>query len=346
MKREAAAAKLISRLSPKVQVRLAGGASIVRDGQTLDPATQLSLYYVEKRMAGSPGVILDVAKERHMLRRQSLVAGGDPDPVKSVRDLTIDGAQGPIRARLYSTPEFGGPHPLLVFYHGGGFVLGDLDSHDGVCRTLCLHGGVDVLAVDYRLAPEHPFPAAVDDARAAYDWARANAADLGSDPTRIAVGGDSAGGNLAAVTAREVARSLAPPPVAQLLIYPATAMDVKHPSHGLFGEGFFLTSDLMDWFGQQYGGPEQPDPADPRISPIRAEDLSGLAPALVVTAGFDPLRDEGEAYAKALSDAGTYAVVRRFPDLIHGFLSMGGVSRSSRDATLEVAGTLRALVRR
>ncbi|MEI7889448.1 MAG: alpha/beta hydrolase, partial [Actinomycetes bacterium] len=185
-------------------------------------------------------------------------------------------------------------------------------------------------------------------ARAAFDWAVANAADLGSDPTRIAVGGDSAGGNLAAVVAMDTARSLSPPPIAQLLFYPITDAVEKHPSRGLFGTGFLLTSDLMDWFAQQYegGNESSADPANPRISPLRAQDHSGLAPAIVITAGFDPLRDEGEAYARQLDASGVEVVQRRFPDLIHGFINMPGVSRAARDALLETCGVLRSVVRR
>lgn len=346
MKSEAAAARALGSLPESAQIRLSGGKSIVLDGQKLDPSCQVTLALVEKRGgAGSPTSVVNIPKERALLRRQSLIGGGTPEIVAAVRNLQIDGAEGKIGARFYSTPEVGGPHPMLVFFHGGGFVLGDLDSHDGVCRSLCVHAGVDVLAVDYRLAPEHPFPAAHDDAVAAFAWAQANAADLGSDPTRIAVAGDSAGGNLAAGVALSTARSLAPPPIAQLLIYPITDWTIKHPSHGLFGEGFLLTSDLMDWFGEQYGGPNPPDPADPRISPLRAEDLSGLAPAVVVTAGFDPLRDEGEAYGEALRSAGVEVLIRRFPNLIHGFANMSGVSKAAATAVIEMGGALRALVR-
>lgn len=346
MRTEAAAARAFAALPAKVQLRLAGGKPITLDGQTLDPATQLVLALIERRGGNVPPGTHPLAKERAILRRQSMIGSGDPLPVKAVRDIQIDGADGKIGARFYSTPERGGPHPLLVFFHGGGFVLGDLDSHDGLCRSLCVHAGVDVLAVDYRLAPEHPFPAAPDDARAAFEWAQANAADLGSDPTRIAVGGDSAGGNLAAVTAREMARSLAPPPIAQLLIYPTTDWTVKHPSHGIFGEGFLLSSDLMDWFGVQYvGSRANPELTDPRLSPLRAEDFSGLPPAVITTGGFDPLRDEGEAYAEALSSAGCEVLLRRFPDLVHGFASMSAVSPSARSALVEVGGMLRAVVR-
>jgi len=349
MKTEAAGARAISVLSPKLQVKLAGGKEVRVDGQTLDPATQLLLALAQRRGGTPPPGSNPVGKERAVLRRQAIIGAGIPDLVAEVRNLEIDGAEGKIKARFYKTPEAGGPHPLLVFYHGGGFVLGDLDSHDSVCRKLAVHSGVDVLAVDYRLAPEHPFPAPADDARAAFDWAVANAADLGSDPTRVAVGGDSAGGNLAAVTAIDAARSLSPPPVAQFLIYPVTDFVEERQSKRSFAEGFFLTTELMDWFADQYTGTLADNPENRsqwRASPLRADDHSGIAPALVITAGFDPLRDEGEKYAQCLEAAGVHVVQRRFPELVHGFMQMTGASRAAQAASIEAAGALRAFLRR
>ncbi|MEI6662880.1 MAG: alpha/beta hydrolase [Actinomycetes bacterium] len=350
MKAEAAAGRMLASLSPRLQVRMSGGNPTVIDGQRLDPACQLVLSLIERR--GLADEFGSVGRERAIITRQSVIAGGNPDPVSEVRNLRIAGGDGEIGARFYKTIERGGPHPLLVWYHGGGFVIGSLDSHDSICRALCFHAGVDVLSVDYRLAPEHQFPAGVDDARAAFTWAVENAADLGSDPTRVLVGGDSAGGNLAAVTALSTAKSLTPPPFAQLLVYPITDMvgriegsGEKTRSYQLFGEGFLLTTKLMDWFGQHYVEAESVDPADPRVSPLRADDLSGLPPAIVITAGFDPLRDEGEAYADALRAAGGTAVTRRFPELIHGFANMAGVSHCAREAIVEIAGTLRAVSR-
>jgi acetyl esterase len=271
-----------------------------------------------------------------------MVYAGKPTPVGAVADLEVDGSV-PLRARHYAPAEIGGPHPLLVYFHGGGFTYGDLDTHDGVCRVLCRHAGAHVLAIDYRLAPEHRFPAAVDDARVALDWAYTHAAELGADPRRIGVGGDSAGGNLAAVVAQLAARDGGPPPVLQLLIYPVTDFTERRASRELFSDGFLLTSSEMDWFDTNYLGPGRTHAGDPRASPLLGEDLSGLAPAFVATAAFDPLRDEGEAYARALIDAGTPATLRRFPGFIHGFVSVAGVSRSSRDALVEMAGATRAM---
>jgi acetyl esterase len=202
--------------------------------------------------------------------------------------------------------------------------------------------GAQVLSVAYRLAPEHPFPAAVDDAWAALCWAAANAASLGADPARLAVGGDSAGANLSAVVAQRAAREGGPPLAAQVLLYPPVDRRAPYPSLELFADGFFLTRAEIDWFDRLYATEEQR--GDPRRSPLRAADLGGLAPALVVTAGFDPLRDEGEAYAAAMAAAGTQVRLRRHASLIHGFLNMIDLSRAARAATVEVGDELRIML--
>ena len=230
-----------------------------------------------------------------------------------------------------------------MFLHGGGFVFGDLDTHDAPCRILCRHGGMHVLAIDYRLAPENPFPAAVDDALAALRWAQTHAAELGADPARVGVGGDSAGANLSAVVAQLAAADGGQTPVCQMLIYPAVDRTRPYLSLELFKEGFLLTRDSIDWFHIHYVGDSGAAKTDPRIGPLHAASLAGLAPALVVTAGFDPLRDEGEAYASALLAAGTTTVQRRFDSLVHGFFNMVGVSPSCRDAVIEIAGATRTL---
>ena len=336
-------ARAMSALPPKAQVKLSRKPPVRVDGLTLDPEVQLSLAMMERQ-----GLValetLPVDQVREITRAQGLLYGGPGVEVGSVRDITIDGADGPLAARHYVPDEDGGPHPLLVYYHGGGWVICDLDTHDALCRLICKHAGVQVLAVDYRLAPEHPFPAGLDDARAALRWAQENAESLGADPERIAVGGDSAGGNLATVVCQLAARDGGPAPAFQLLIYPATDSVEVSRSRELFAEGFFLTKSLMEWFAAQYVGSQEVDPADPRISPLRADDLSGLAPAFIVTAGFDPLRDEGEAYAEALRAAGTPVVLRRFAGEIHGFVNAVGVSRIGRDAVIELAGTTRAML--
>jgi acetyl esterase len=234
----------------------------------------------------------------------------------------------------------------MVYLHGGGFVMGDLDTHDEACRILSRHGMMHVLSVGYRLAPEHPFPAALDDAWSAWQWACTHAARFGADGNRIAIGGDSAGGNLAAVTAQRIIASGERPPSAQLLLYPATDghADVSRPSRELFGDGLFLTNADREAFTKAYIGGTTVASDDPRVSPLRARDLAGQPPALVVTAGFDLLRDEGEAYADALRAAGNRVELRRYPSMSHGFFNLTGICRGAREAGIEVATAMRAML--
>ncbi len=333
-------ARALAGLPPGLQVRLSGKPPVHLDGDTLAPEVQLTLSLLERRREPPPET-MPPAQAREARRRLAAVYGGRPTPVGEVRELKLD-TPIPLRARHYAPSESGDPRPLLVYYHGGGFTYGDLDTHDGVCRILCRHAGAHVLAIEYRLAPEHPFPAAVEDARAALGWAHANAGRLGADPGMIGVGGDSAGGNLAAVVSQLAARDGGPAPVLQLLIYPATDFSRRRHSRELFAEGFLLTDAEMDWFETNYLGAARAAAGDPRASPLLAGDLSGLAPALIVTAAFDPLRDEGEEYARALQEAGTPAMLRRFPGLIHAFIGAAGVSRNCREALIEIAGATRA----
>jgi acetyl esterase len=326
-------------LPESVQVRLSGKKPVVRDGQTLAPELQLMLAINERR---EEMAITSAGELRKQQNAGARLVAGRPTRVGAVRDLTIDGGDGKLRARHYAPERVDGA-PLLVFLHGGGFVFGDLDTHDAPCRVLCRHGGMHVLAVDYRLAPEHPFPAAVDDARAALRWAQEHAAELGADPSRVGIGGDSAGANLSAAVAILAAHDGGPAPTCQMLVYPAVDRTRPYPSIELFSDGFFLTRASIHWFHRQYSGEPGPHDRDPRLGPLHAETLAGLAPAIVVTAGFDPLRDEGEAYAAALQAHGTTAVLRRFDSLIHGFFNMVGVSPACRDAVIEIAGATRAL---
>jgi acetyl esterase len=261
--------------------------------------------------------------------------------VAAVHELELAGATGPLRARHYVPAEAGGPHPLLLFLHGGGFMYGDLDSHDAACRFLAERSGVRVLALDYRLAPEEPFPAAYDDAVAAYRWLVEHAADVGAVAERLAVGGDSAGGNLAAGVAIEAARA-GLPLAFQLLVYPATDAVRETASATTFADGFYLTKAFMDLANASYVADR--DPRDPRVSPRYADLPAGLAPAYVATGGFDPLRDEGEDYARKLADAGVHVELRRFVDQIHGFFNIVGVGRSSRAANATIAAKLKAAV--
>jgi acetyl esterase len=245
--------------------------------------------------------------------------------------------------RLYVPDGAPAAGPLLVFLHGGGWVVGDLETHDPACRFLAERAGVRVLAIDYRLAPEHPFPAAYDDSLAAYRWAVEHADELGADPARLAVGGDSAGGTLAAAVAIAAARE-GLPLAFQLLVYPGTDMRGGTESRALFNEGLVLDQKFMDVAKHSYL-PRAEDVTDPRASPLLADLPDGLAPAYVATAGFDPLRDEGEAYARRLADAGVTVELRRFPDQVHGFLQMVGVGRTAPAAVAEVADRLASALR-
>lgn len=322
---------------------LTGGRSVAIDGNTLDPTLQLLL--AGQRAMGINGLDIndDVAVSRRRLRQMATALPGSDIHV-TVRDLVLPGPAGDLPARHYR-PIGAGPKPLLVFYHGGGFVLGDLDTHDAVCRLTCRDGDVAVLSVDYRLAPEHPFPAAIEDAYAAFRWAHQHAEELGAVPGLVAVGGDSAGGNLAAVVsmlARDDARAGGPTPVLQWLIYPVTDFTAQTRSRTLFSDGFVLTRHDIDWFMDRYLGDSGIAPTDPRVSPLLADDLSGLPPALIVTAGFDPLRDEGERYAAALRAAGNTVDLRTMGSLTHAFINLFRLGGGSAVATTELISALRA----
>ncbi len=262
-------------------------------------------------------------------------------PVASAEDRTVPGAEGDLRARVYR-PEGDGPFPTVVFFHGGGWVIGDLDTHDNMARHVCRGARAVVVAVDYRLAPEHPFPAASDDAVASARWVAQHLDEFGGDG-RLGLAGDSAGGNLAAVVA-QVLRDDGTPLAGQFLIYPAVDAEGEYPSRVENAKGYFLEKDTMDWFYGHYAG-SWDDARDARLSPLHGADLAGLPPAVVVTAEFDPLRDEGEAYAKALEAAGVHADVRRYDGMIHGFFDMGTVSPAARTATEESCALFGELVR-
>lgn len=267
----------------------------------------------------------------------------DPQSIKiaDVRNLTLDLPGRSIPARLYAPDQAGDRAPLVVFYHGGGFVMGDIDSHDPLCRNLANASGCLVLSVDYRLAPEHKFPAAVEDAYDALLWAAANAADLGADPARIAIAGDSAGGNLAAVVS-QLSKARSGPKIAfQLLIYPVTKAVANTGSRSEFARGYFLEQQAIDWFmGHYLGAPEEYD--DPRVSPLVADDLSELPSAMVITAGFDPLKDEGKAYADRLSDAGVQVAYIDYPSMVHGFFNMTGIVPAAKEAVIAAGAAIKA----
>ena len=330
--------RALPRIPEPVKRLLLGGRSITIDGNTLD--TTLQLMLAGQRAVGHAGLVgdPDVAKARAQL---GILAAGFKQhiPVAAVTNLSVPGPAGAIPARHYANNDGA---PLLVFYHGGGFVIGDLETHDDLCRLICRDGGMHVLSVDYRLAPEHKAPAGPDDAFAAYRWALDHAAELRADPARVAVGGDSAGGNLAALVSLRARDEGVPLPALQLLIYPVTSLRGQSRSKTLFAEGFFLTKRHLDWFMAHYLDGADVDWTDPRVSPLMSDDLSGLPPALVLTGGFDPLRDEGNRYAQAMRAAGVTVDHRQFPALIHGFANFFPLGGGSATATTEMISALRA----
>ena len=263
--------------------------------------------------------------------------------IAAVEERTIDGPGGPLRIRIY-TPHGAGPFPLLVFFHGSGFVLCSLDTHDGMCRNLCAGGESVVASVDYRLAPEHKFPAGIDDCLHATRWAAAHAAALGANPARVAVAGDSAGANMAAVTALRVHDEGGPALCGQLLLYPVTDYHTPGtPSYEENAEGYGLTRDTMKWFWKHYLNDES-EAAHPHASPLRAQNVSGLPPTLVITAEYDPLRDEGERYAEKLSAAGVPTALTRYDGVNHGFMFWVGVVDKAGVAMNEACEWLRGVI--
>lgn len=278
----------------------------------------------------------------------SVIIADDPgrDLPVTVAPARVRGAIGPLPARVYRPRDLPTPAPTLVFFHGGGWVVGDLDTHDGLCRKLAAHGRVQVIAVDYRLAPEHPYPAAADDAIAAFRDVAARAAELGADPRRLAIGGDSAGGNLSAVVA-QATRGDAIAPALQALFYPATDLTCSFPSHKRMADAFILGARAIAWYRGHYLGP---DPSEARLreptgSPYHAADVAGVAPAYVLTAGFDPLRDEAIAYADRLRGAGVRVIARDEPAMVHGFLLITRLSAACARLTDAVCAEVGALLR-
>lgn len=318
--------------------RLLAGPPIRRDGLELALDAQLLLRMLsltERNLtADTP------AAARAFMEAGRTALGGPTVPGVRTRALNVPVTGGTIPARLYEPTNLPPGSPLLVYFHGGGWVIGSLDTHDGTCRYLARHANLRVLSVGYRLAPEYPFPVAADDAFAAYRHAVERAEALGADPAAIAVGGDSAGGNLAAVVCLDAVRGGGPRPVFQLLFYPATDPSVRRRSRDLFANGFFLTDDDMTWFIDHYC-PDVATRTDPRVAVLLAEDLRGLPPAYIATAGFDPLRDEGNAFADRLREAGVPVVKRQHDDLIHGFASFIDLGSRFREAVSEAAGALR-----
>jgi acetyl esterase len=311
---------------------------------TLDPdAAAVSKAFQE---AGRPPYeSVSPVEARELYLKGRLVTNPEPPELKSVQPLAIPSPAGIIPARIY-TPlrlrQNGGLAPALVFFHGGGWVIGDLDSHDVVCRKLADEGQLVVIAVDYRLAPEHKFPAAIDDAIAATRWIALNARQLGIDAARLSVGGDSAGGNLATVVAIDARDRDGPAIAGQVLIYPATDFAMTHPSHSEPETSILLTHSVIRWFRDHYLNGAA-DVHDWRASPARARTMAGLPPAYVLTVGADPLRDEGDEYAQRLKEAGVAVTHRTFPGQFHGFFTMGKLLQQANVAAGEIGAWLKAL---
>jgi acetyl esterase len=302
-----------------------------------------AFVYKAFQEAGRPAYeTLTAPEAREFYLQARLVSNPEPPELEKVQPLAIPAAHGAIPARIYTPKTLrktGGLSPCLVFFHGGGWVIGDLDTHDVVCRKLAAEGELIVISVDYRLAPEHKFPAAVDDAITSTKWIAANSGKLGIDASRLLVGGDSAGGNLAAVVCL-AARDGGPKIAGQLLIYPATDFSRKHPSHREPETSILLTHSVIGWFSNHYLGGA--DINDWRASPARAKTLAGLPPAYVLTAGADPLRDEGDEYAKRLKEAGVSVTYRHFKGQFHGFFTMGKLLQQANVAAGEIGAWLRA----
>lgn len=330
-------ARAIMALPRSLLVRLAG-KPIVRGDDVLD--TQVQLAIALHRLTGKKQPHQQsVAVARAEFEGSAILLAPSSAPLASIDDLTLAGPAGPLPARIYRPRGVASPAPALVYFHGGGFVLGSLDTSDGQCRALAAGASCVVISVDYRLAPEHRFPAAVEDAIAAFRQVGAEASRLGIDAARLAVGGDSAGGNLSAVVS-QATRADAVRPCLQLLMYPATDMTLSSPSIRALASGFLLEKTSIEWFVDHYL-PAGQDRLDPRASPLFAASFAELPPAFLATAGFDPIRDDGEAYATKLAKAGVPVEHRNYGALVHGFLNLAGSIDAARAPLDEAIEALR-----
>jgi len=309
----------------------------------LDP--DAAAVYKAFQEAGRPAYeTLTAPEARDYYMQARLVSNPEPPELKSAEPLAIPAAHGTIPARLYTPKtlrEKDGLAPCLIFFHGGGWVIGNLETHDVVCRKLAHEGELKVISVDYRLAPEHKFPAAVEDSIEATRWIATNTSKLGIDASRLIVGGDSAGGNLAAVVALDARDRDGPGIAGQMLVYPATEFARTHASHREPETSILLTHSVIGWFANHYMGGA--DIGDWRASPARARTLANLPPAYVLTAGADPLRDEGDEYAERLKEAGVDVTYRHFPGQFHGFFTMGKLLNQANVAASEIATWLKGL---
>jgi acetyl esterase len=333
---QSAAIRFIYALPEPIR-RVLAGPPVRVDGQEL--ALDAQLMNRLKELTGSEVFADPIESSRKRYEALGPIIGGESIEPIAVREIIIPAEQGDVPSTLYTPASVAERSGLLVYYHGGGFSVGSRISHDPVARYFATHAGVRVLSVEYRRAPESPFPAAVEDAITAFEYAHHHATDLGADPARIAVGGDSAGGNLAAVTAQQAVRRGGAVPAFQLLIYPPTDISTRRRSRELFDAGVTFTDQNFQWALANYVPPGT-DLTDPRLSPLHG-DVSGLPPAYIATAGFDPLRDEGEAYADTLRASGIPVALSRQADLAHGYLNMVGIGRRFSEAAAEAAGALR-----
>jgi acetyl esterase/lipase len=328
--------KLLSLPIPMLRL-MAGGGVIYQGGRTLDPRLQ----YLASQSRGAPPMTVMTPEEARLASAMALaVTGGDLEPGVRIETLVIPGPGGDIPARVYRSDNQDPQAPLMVFAHFGGGVIGDLETCQAFCSILAKTARGPVLSVDYRLAPEHRFPAGLEDVLAAYRWAKDNAGRFGAPAGQAAIGGDSMGGNFAAVICQELKKAGEPQPALQLLIYPWVDVVCESASMTTYGDAFPLTRATLDWFAGHYMGPGD-SPADPRLSPLRAKDVSGLAPAIVVTAGFDPLLDQGEAYARRLKEAGVPVAYRCYDGLAHAFTAFTGAVPCADVACREIAGLVR-----
>jgi len=325
-------------MSEEDALRFLDGHRIRMGSRTMDPKAQIVGEFVKSIRV--PGFFPPLPELRQQLRVMVSLMDEPAPALPRIEDIRIPGPAGEIPARVYSASAAKTPQPTVAYFHGGGWVQGDLETHHGLCARLAKHAGVLVVAVDYRLAPEHKFPAAVEDCLAAYRWLRTKGRDVGADLSRVAVAGDSAGGNLSAVVSQLAASAGVPAPTCQVLIYPAVDFSLETSSHRELADGHVIPRDRILWYMEQYLKSDA-DKSDRRASPLRAPSLEGQPPAMIVTAGFDPLRDEGRAYGDRLREAGVDVVYREYPGQIHAFVSLTKAIPQGMACTLEIAQYLR-----